>query len=218
VQHTIGTVYGVMLNDPASLVRLAEQFSKDPYKAAPRAPILYIKPANTLAGDQCVVQVPALPGRVQIGATIGVVLGKTAARVSKEHALGYVDGFRIVADVSLPHESFYRPAIRERCRDGFCPIGPLVKAPDFAANQALITLSINGATVQKPSLDDAVRPLDQLLADVTEFMTLRAGDVLLLGLADQPPVAKPGDQISISVAGLGSLSFQLAQEDALVTP
>ena len=217
MQQMTGTIYGVMLNDPASLVRLAEQFTKDPYKAAPRAPILYIKPANTVASDQSVVLIPPSPGRVQIGATIGAVIGRSATRVSKDAALSYLDGFRIVADVSLPHESFYRPAIRERCRDGFCPLGATLNPAGFEVNNAAIKLSINGRVVEQRNLADAVRPLDRLLADVTDFMTLEPGDVLLLGLSDQPPLAKSGDEISILVEGLGALGFRLAQENALVT-
>jgi 5-oxopent-3-ene-1,2,5-tricarboxylate decarboxylase/2-hydroxyhepta-2,4-diene-1,7-dioate isomerase len=212
----IGTVYGVMLNDRASLLRLADQFDKDPYKAAPRAPILYIKPANTFTGQASKVPVPVLPGHVQIGATIGAVLGRRATRLDKSNALGHLDGFRVVADISLPHESFYRPAIRERCRDGFCPIGPLAGAAGFDVSKAVITVSINGSTVEQRTLGDSVRPLERLLIDVTEFMTLEAGDVVLLGLSDQPPLARPDDSIGVNVAGLGALDFVLCAEEMLV--
>ena len=214
MQHTIGTIYGVMLNEHASMVRLGEQFTKDPYKAAPRAPILYIKPANTIAFDGSVVRLPAAPGQVQIGATIGAVMARQATRVGQHEAPSFVEGFRIVADVSLPHENFYRPAIRERCRDGFCPLGPLVTPAQFDVSKASISVSVNGRIAETRTLADAVRPLAQLLVDVTEFMTLQAGDMLLLGLSDRPPVAAPGDQIGISVTGLGTLGFTLALEPA----
>ncbi len=216
MQHNIGTIYGVLLNDRASMARLAGQFTMDPYKAAPRAPILYIKPANTIAEHGASVPVPAEPGLVQIGATIGAVMGRRATRLSRATALGVLDGFCIVADISLPHQSYYRPAIRERCRDRFCPIGSTFYDARFASDQAPIRVSVNGNLLEQRTLADSVRPLEELLIDVTEFMTLEAGDVLLLGLSDQPPVAHAGDSIEVAVAGLGSLHFKLTAEDAWV--
>ncbi len=216
MQHNIGTIYGVLLNDRASIARLAGQFTMDPYKAAPRAPILYIKPANTIAWEGSSVPVPAEPGQVHIGATIGAVIGQRATQLTRGTALGVLDGFCIVADISLPHQSYYRPAIRERCRDRFCPIGTTLHDAGFAPDQALISVSINGSMVEQRTLADSVRPLEQLLIDVTEFMTLQAGDVLLLGLSDQPPVAHAGDRIEVGVLGLGTLHFKLTPEDAWV--
>ncbi len=214
MSHAIGTVYGVLLNDPATHERLGEQFNQDPYKAPPQAPVLYVKPANTFAHDGAAVPVPRTPGHVQIGATIGASIDRTASRVTKAGALSHVGGYRIVADVSLPHASYYRPAIRERCRDGFCPMSEVFKASkDFDVRTALITVSINGQIVEQRTLEAQVRPIDTLLCDVTDFMTLQQADVMLLGLSDQPPLAQPGDQITIDVAALGRLQFLVTLED-----
>ena len=112
------TVYGVLLNDRATLQRLTPQFDSAPYKAAPRAPVLYIKPRNTFAGNHAAVAVPADPGEVRIDATIGLVIGSAATRVPASDAMRHVAGFAVVSDVTLPHENYYRPAIRQRDRDG----------------------------------------------------------------------------------------------------
>ena len=71
------TVYGVLLNDRATVERLSAQFDSAPYKAAPKAPVLYIKPRNTFAGEAAVVAVPADPGVVRIDA--GYALEQHAA-------------------------------------------------------------------------------------------------------------------------------------------
>ena len=60
---------------------------------------------------------------VRIGATLGIVFGRRASRVSEAEALAHVAGYRVVADLSAPHDSYFRPALKQQCRDGFCPIG-----------------------------------------------------------------------------------------------
>ena len=208
------TVYGALLNDRATALRLAPQFDSAPYKAPPQAPVLYIKPRNTFAGDHAAVAVPRDPGAVRIDATIGLVIGKTATRVAASQALAHVAGYVVVSDVTLPHENYYRPAIRQRDRDGFCPMGQLVTADTgFDVNHVSLQVAINGQTVYERRFDTLVRPAAQLIADVTEFMTLFAGDVLLLGPGEGAPTAKPGDAVLISVPGLGDLYHTVVLEN-----
>ncbi|MEN5179662.1 fumarylacetoacetate hydrolase family protein [Comamonas testosteroni] len=206
------TVYGVLLNDRATLQRLAPQFDSAPYKAAPRAPVLYIKPRNTFAGNHAAVAIPADPGEVRIDATIGLVIGSTATRVPVSKAMEHVAAYAVVSDVTLPHENYYRPAIRQRDRDGFCPMGEVVAARDFDVSQAALHIAINGQRVYERRFDQLVRPAAQLIADVTEFMTLSAGDVLLLGPGEGSPVARPGDTVRITVPGLGELCHTVILE------
>ena len=209
----LGTVYGALLNDRATVERLSPEFDSAPYKAAPKAPVLYIKPRNTFAGEGAAVAVPAEPGELRIDATIGLVIGKRASRVSVDQALSHVAGFVVVSDVTLPHENYYRPAIRQRDRDGFCPISRMFKdEAGFDLDNATLSITINGERAYERSLATLVRSAAQLLADVTEFMTLAAGDVLLLGPGEASPVACPGDQIRIAVPGLGELSHSVVEE------
>ena len=206
------TVYGVLLNDRATLQRLTPQFDSAPYKAAPRAPVLYIKPRNTFAGNHAVVAVPADPGEVRIDATIGLVIGSAATRVPASDAMRHVAGFAVVSDVTLPHENYYRPAIRQRDRDGFCPMGEAVAPHGFDVHQAVLRIDINGKPVYERRFDQLVRPAAQLIADVTEFMTLSAGDILLLGPGEGSPIARPGDAVRITVPGLCELSHTVVLE------
>lgn len=206
-----GTVYGVLLNDPATVERLGAAFDAPPYKAPPVAPVLYIKPRNTFAADGSVV---TAPGDVRIDGTLGAVIGRTATDVDASDAMSYVAGYRVVSDVTLPHESYYRPAVRQRCRDGFCPMSETASPPGFDPAAAEVVISIDGAAVHRRTLDRLVRDLPRLLADITEFMTLEAGDVVLLGPPDGAPVAKPGSTVRVDVAGLGSVTHTVAAEVA----
>lgn len=84
-----GTVYGTLLNSALALKDLGETVNEPPYKGAPKAPVLYLKPRNTLARSGDVLEVPASPGELEIGASLGLVIGRTACRVSEEAALDY---------------------------------------------------------------------------------------------------------------------------------
>src|SRR5699024_8075072 len=114
---------------------------------------------------------------------------------SEIDAFDYVAGYTIVNDVSIPHHTFHRPNIKHKVRDGFCPVGPWIveknAIPD--PNDVTINVSINGEVKQEIRTNDVVRNAAKLLSDVSAFMTLKKGDVLLLGIFDQAPYAQIGD-------------------------
>ncbi len=213
-----GTVYGTLLNHPNALAALGEQVHAPPYKAPPKAPILYIKPRNTWAGNGAAVVVPADAPELEMGATLGLVIGQTACRVNAAQALSHVAGFVVMNDISVPHAAVYRPSLRFKCRDGFCPIGPVV--PAGVANDAIdpdnlaITVALDGEVVHRSSTAGLIRPVAQLLADVTEFMTLHPGDVLAVGVAAGAPRARAGQRVRITIEGVGELEHTLVAEAA----
>lgn len=211
-----GTVVVALLNDPASVAALGDAAHAAPYKAPPRAPVLGVKPHNTWCGDGDAVELPADPGVVQLAPTLAIVIGRTACRVKAADALACVAGYAIAQDLALPHDSHYRPAVRQRVRDGFCPIGPrvvpasLVAAPDALA----VELRLDGVVVQRASTAGRVRGVAALIADVSAFMTLQPGDLLLLGPAAGAPVARVGQTASVAIEGLGTLTTRFVAEAA----
>jgi 5-oxopent-3-ene-1,2,5-tricarboxylate decarboxylase/2-hydroxyhepta-2,4-diene-1,7-dioate isomerase len=209
-----GRVYGALLNHRGALEALGDTVHQSPYKAPPRAPVLYIKPRNTLASSGDAIIVPADGRELEIGATLGIVIGRSACRVGVEAAPEYVAGYLIVNDVSVPHASFYRPQVPCKARDGFCPIGPRVVARDAIADpDALgVRVEVDGELRQSTSTAGMIRPVAQLIADVTEFMTLAPGDVLLLGVAAGAPRARAGQHVAIEIDGLGRLENRLVAE------
>jgi 5-oxopent-3-ene-1,2,5-tricarboxylate decarboxylase/2-hydroxyhepta-2,4-diene-1,7-dioate isomerase len=210
-----GTVYGALLNHRSALAALGSAVNSAPYKAPPRAPVLYLKPRNTLAGTGDEVIIPRGCPELEVAACLGVVIGRAACRIRAAEAHRYIGGFLIVNDVSVPHESLYRPSVREKARDGFCPMGPAVAARETIANPDAIhsRTFVDGMLVQTASTADLIRPVAQLLADVTEFMTLSPGDVLCLGAAAPAPRARAGQTVTIEMAGLGSLTNRFVRED-----
>ena len=212
----LGTVYGTLLNHRAALAALGEAVHQPPYKAPPRAPVLYIKPRNTFAGAGDPVVVPAGVDELEIGATLGIVFGRDACRVAEADALGCVAGYTVCNDLSVPHDSFYRPSLRFKCRDGFLPIGPwVVAAPRVPDPDALaVQISVDGRVVQRTSTAGMQRPVARLIAELSAFMTLAAGDVLMLGVAAGAPRARAGQRVRVQIDGIGALENPLAAQDA----
>jgi 5-oxopent-3-ene-1,2,5-tricarboxylate decarboxylase / 2-hydroxyhepta-2,4-diene-1,7-dioate isomerase len=211
-----GVVVGALLNDPAQLAALGEAMHQPPHKAPPHAPVLEVKPRHTLAGDGAMVLVPAGEAALEVGASLGIVIGRTACRVAAADAMACVAGYLIAGDFSLPLTAHYRPAVRLKARDGFCPLSPqVVPAAQVADADALvIEVRIDGEIAHRHGTAGRVRGVAQLIADVTEFMTLNPGDVLLLGRSHGAPLARAGQSVEITIAGLGTLRCMLAAEGA----
>ncbi|HEY8908144.1 MAG TPA: fumarylacetoacetate hydrolase family protein, partial [Rhodoferax sp.] len=185
-----------------------------PYKGAPQAPAMYIKPANTRVTPGARIALPKGATAVEVGATIGLVMGRAAGRLSCDNALQAMAGVVLAADLSLPHDSYYRPAIREKCFDASLPMGTVQPLVDLG--NLVLTTEIDGLVVEQRSLTDLVRNPAQLLVDVSAFMTLAEGDVLLTGVSYRAPEATAGSQVCISAQGLGTLQFSIASEGAQV--
>lgn len=201
-----GTVYGTLMNFRSELEGLGHKANEAPYKAPPVAPVLYVKPANTWTEDGGSIAIPAGVPEVAVGATVAMVM-----RSAREIA-GYV----LMNDVTLPHDSFFRPPVKFNCLDGFLGIGGRIGAPREAGDPAAFVLEVrvNGELRQTVRFSGLVRPAARLLTDVGEFMTLAEGDMLMLGCDAVRPRAGAGDRVEIRMPALGTLANTFVREAA----
>ncbi|MFW2357761.1 fumarylacetoacetate hydrolase family protein [Hydrogenophaga sp.] len=193
-----GTVHGTLLNFQREHALWASRMNEAPYKAPPSAPVLYIKTANTFTAAGHSIALPA--GKpVAVAATLGLVMGPDG-----------VVGAVLFNDVAIVHESYYRPPVKFQCVDGFLGVGPeCVPMQRLGGLDGLaclqLELRINGVHRQTTALAELVRDAATLLADVGEFMTLRPGDVLMLGSDCLPDgtrtLVHAGDTVEISATG-----------------
>ncbi|EJA5030398.1 fumarylacetoacetate hydrolase family protein [Salmonella enterica] len=197
-----GTVFAVALNHRSQLDAWDEKFRQAPYQTQPRTPVWFIKPRNTVIHGGDAIPLP-VGEEVMSGATLALVVGKTARKVAADQAQAFIAGFSLANEVSLPESSFYRPAIKAKCRDGFCPLGELVNQP--LADTLDIITEINGKEVDRWSTADLVRSAAQLLSALSDFATLQPGDVILLGTPQQRVAIKPGDRVTVRAAGFPAL-------------
>lgn len=190
-----GTVYGCLLNFQREWDLWAPRMAQDPYKGPPAAPVLYIKSANTFNPSGTLALQDGVK-EVDIGATLGLVMGAHATP----------DSLVLLNDWCVPHESYYRPPVKFRCRDGYLGCGsPPVPWAAVTMASLSIEVQVNGQHVQTVRMSDMVRPVERLLADVGEFMTLQTGDVLMLGTdvltSGQRPRARAGDAVCLTISG-----------------
>lgn len=209
-----GVVHGVLMNETSTLERFGAALKEPPYKEPPTQPVLYFKTRNTLAGHGAVIALPAFADAVELGASVGMVFARDVGRAGPEEALEAVGGFTIVLDLSVPHESVYRPPIAEKCFDGSCPIGPWVTAAAEVGDPTRLKVRtyVNGTLVATRGFDDLLRGPAALIAETASFMTYHAGDVLTLGFPiGAVPTARRGDHIRIEVDRLGALECTIAE-------
>jgi 5-oxopent-3-ene-1,2,5-tricarboxylate decarboxylase/2-hydroxyhepta-2,4-diene-1,7-dioate isomerase len=203
---SMGTVYGTLMNFRGEWEALGDAVDAPPYNGAPKAPVLYVKPANTWvrAGDP--ILLPEGVAEMEVGATLAVVM----------KAPGEIAGYVLMCDLFVPHGSLFRPPVKARCRDGTLGVGGTLLPASAGVDPATLELQvlINGTLRQTVRLAELVRPAPQLLADVAEFMTLAAGEVLMLGCDAGRPRVRAFDRIDISAPGLGTLSHIVAPEPA----
>ncbi|HPP81955.1 MAG TPA: fumarylacetoacetate hydrolase family protein [Rubrivivax sp.] len=203
-----GTVVGAAIADPALLDALGERVGQAPYRGAPRAPVLYVKPRHTLAAACSAFTLPAGADAVEVAATLALVIGHTACRVDAAAAAGCIAARALAVDLGLPLVSWYRPAAPARALDGSLRLGPpQPAAADVAAAPATLQVFVDGRLAQQVDTGRFLRTSAQLVAEVSEFMTLAAGDVLLVGLPHAAPLVRGGQRVHIEGSGLGSLQF-----------
>ncbi len=212
-----GTVYGSLMNFADEHVALAAQMTTAPYKAAPQAPVLYIKTANTFSAHGSAIALPAQVQRVAVRATVGLIFKPNSLQAQQNiagAAIINVASAVLISDLAIPHDSFYRPPVKFHCVDGFLCAGQLPHAVQGLAwlDDLAITVRINGVQVQRFSTADMVRRAAQLVADVAEFIDLQSGDVLMMGSPFHAPLAQAGDVVEISAPGFAPLRHTLVAQ------
>lgn len=207
------TVVGCLLNFRGAYAAMEPAMHKEPHFKPPQHPVLYLKPANTYEQPGNAVVLPRGVDEVEVGATLGVVIGASASRVAEKDAKDFIAGYAVVNDVTVPHTAVLRPPIKQKCRDTFCRIGETVPASAVRDPGSLeIRVSVNGELKATNSTSNLVRPVAKLLSEITEFMTLEAGDVILVGVPENVPRARAGDRTLIEIEQVGRLENVIRAE------
>jgi len=188
----------------------------------PERPLLFAKWPNTLIGDGDPIRIPSISEQVDYEAELGVVIGRRASRVSKEDALDYVRDYVVANDVSGRDLQFSDSQwVRGKSLDTFLPVGEPVPASEVPDPQALgIRAILNGETMQDSSTANMVFGVADLIAFVSQAITLEPGDLIITGtpagvgiFRDPPRLLQPGDEITIEIDGLGSITNPVVAAD-----
>jgi 2,4-didehydro-3-deoxy-L-rhamnonate hydrolase len=194
-----------------------------PAPAGARPWFFSVPPSTTIIGPGEAVLIPPDPGaRVDWEAELAVVIGAPMRFVSPDQALAKVAGYTILNDVSA--RGLSRPAVplappmsidwvRSKAHDTFCPMGPGVTpawlVPDPGALP--VRMWLNGELMQDGVTSDMIFDIGTLLSELSETVTLEAGDVVATGTPAGTGIARgrylcDGDEMVIEIAGLGRLA------------
>ena len=193
--------------------------AKETGKPIPEEPVLFAKFANSVVPDGAEVPIPEVTREVDWEAELGVVIGRTARRVSASDALDHVAGYTCMNDLSA--RDLQRRGgqwTRGKAIDGFLPMGPhLVTADEVADPQGLrISCSVNGDVVQDSSTAEMVFGVAELVSILSQTITLEPGDCIAtgtppgVGMAMSPPrFLGPGDDVVVEIQGVGRLETRM---------
>src|SRR5213594_1732692 len=173
----------------------------------PKDPVVFIKATSSINGPRDAVK---LDYEVELAA----VIGRDARYVSEAEALAHVAAYCIVDDVSERAFQMERggTTTKGKSADTFAPIGPWVVTADEVAEPQKLELwtTVNGERRQRGSTSDMIFSVRELVAYVSRFMSLRAGDILSTGTPagvahgmKPPRYLEPGDVVEMGITGLG---------------
>lgn len=178
--------------EPRTVVGMAHNTGPGDRLLPPQA---FLKPARSVIGPGDSVPVPAGLGLVHTEAELAVVLGRDGA------VLGYTVANDVTARDLQAQDSLWTQAKGQR---GFTPLGPWIET-DLDPAGAVVGLRVDGEVAPEAGTDGLARSVAEVVAWVSGFLPLGPGDVILTGAPGASLPIRPGQQVTVSVAGIGEL-------------
>jgi len=191
----------------------------------PEVPVLFLKATTAAITDGEAILLPAVgPDQVDYEAELAVVIGRRAKNIEPEKALDYICGYTCANDVSARDWQIVKQKkqwARGKSFDTFCPLGPCLVTKDEIPdpNRLHIQSILNRKVLQDSNTADMIFNIQALVSNLSQSITLLPGTVILTGTPEgvgftrQPPVfLREGDQITIEIEGIGSLTNPVLRE------
>ncbi len=200
----------------------ADHAAESPYDR-PKFPVFFLRVDTGVIGPNDPIIRPQVSDHLDFEAEMAIVLGKGGRRIAEAEALSHVAAYTVFNDGSIRDWQFKGPQwTLGKNFDNTAPIGPFLVSADEvpAGGKGLrITTRLNGATVQDANTDDLLFPIPELIARISEAMTLKTGDVIVtgtpagVGFARKPPLfMKAGDVCEVELEGVGKLVNPIVDE------
>ncbi len=179
-------------------------------------PVIFLKPPSSLIGNREEIVYPEGTKFMHYEGELGVIIGSTARKVNANRALEYVKGFTIANDVTVRDfiTNTFRPPVKAKGFDTFCPVGPYLVTPDQAgdiSNLKIRTL-VNGQSRQEGTTADLMHSVPEMIEYLSGFMTLLPEDLILTGTPKGISPIHPGDMVEIEIENLGKLENPVVAE------
>lgn len=171
----------------------------------PDEPIIFTKPNTALIGNREKIILPGNSNHVDYEAELAVVIGKKAKKVQEKDALNYVFGYTCANDVSdREHQPMDGQWTLGKGHDTFFPLGPCI-ATDINYENLVVKGILNGKVVQNASVKLMLFTIPELIAYISQFMTLLPGDIISTGTPAGIGRLKKGDVFTVSIDQIGDL-------------
>lgn len=179
----------------------------------PTEPLVFLKPNTSVIGPNEPIFYPSQSKEVHYEGELAVVIGRICRNLRPEDVEKVIYGYTIANDVTardLVHPG--GPWALAKGFDTFCPLGPWIET-DFDPSSVRVRTTVNGETRQDGNTSDMVFSVPEILTYVSSFMTLLPGDVVLTGTPDGVGPLAVGDQVAVTIDGLGTLSNMVVSDD-----
>lgn len=185
----------------------------------PKKPVIFSKPpTSVIAPGEPIVHRADITQQLDWEIELGAIIGTTAQRVAREDALAHVFGYTTLIDMSARDCRRAGQWIYSKGQDSYCPMGPcIVTADEIPDPQTLdLWLTINGAEKQRNNTSHMLFKVDELIADISQGITLEPGDIIATGTPEGVGAGRspqewvwPGDVIEGEVVGIGKLRHSI---------
>jgi 2-keto-4-pentenoate hydratase/2-oxohepta-3-ene-1,7-dioic acid hydratase in catechol pathway len=181
---------------------------------APPEPVIFLKPSTAVVGPRDSIVYPAeLSERVDFEGELAVVIGRLCRQVPPERVPDVIFGYTCANDVTARDlQARDGQWARAKGFDTFCPLGPWIETDLDPADLELTTL-VNGEIRQNARTSQLMHDVTALVSYVSEVMTLLPGDVLLTGTPAGVGPLKDGDEVSVTIEGIGTLTNGVVNRD-----
>ncbi len=178
----------------------------------PKVPLIFLKPTSAIINPGDSIVLPPQSQQVEHEAELVAVIGRRGRNITTETARDYVLGYTVGNDVTARDlQKTDGQWTRAKGFDTFCPFGPWIDT-EFDAADALITSKVNGQPRQMSSSRDMLFSVGTLIAFISSVMTLEPGDLIFTGTPSGVGPLKDGDQVTVEIEGLGSLTNPVRSE------
>jgi 2-keto-4-pentenoate hydratase/2-oxohepta-3-ene-1,7-dioic acid hydratase in catechol pathway len=211
------------VTDPDKIICLGLNYQSHADEAGlepPDSPTFFAKFRNALVGTGEAVALPEASEKIDYEAEVAFVIGRECKDVAVSEAMSHVAGYTLLNDLSARDLQMATPQwMPGKVFDGSAPCGPTVVTPEEAGahDEIEISLTVNGEARQRSTTADLVFAVPQLVARLSQLMTLVPGDIVAtgtpagVGSLHRPRVwLRPGDEIVISSPTLGRLETRIA--------
>ena len=192
--------------------------------ALPKEPQIFLKATSAISGPTDPIIRPRASQKLDYEVELAVVIGSEARYVSEADALDYVAGFVLMNDVSEREFQMEHGGgtTKGKSADSFAPLGPWLVTRDEIPDSGNLRVwtKVNGETRQDGSTANLVFNVPQLIAYLTRFMSLRAGDIISTGTpagvghGHKPArYLQPGDVVEMGIEGLGVQKHTVVQAE-----